>query len=127
MFIAKTVIFVVLALSAGSFVGEAFAEEQVSINLKQQGLIAGGVGVGLQKNELPKKLRFQDANGDGLNDLVQDSDGDGIPDGRMCDGSGSGWGGFSRQGGGRVIINGAGNGGFGRGFGNGFRQGGGRR
>jgi hypothetical protein len=113
MFIAKTVAFVVLALSAGSFVGEAYGEELATINLKQQGL---------QKN-----VRFLDKNGDGLNDLLQDSDGDGIPDGRMRNGSGYGLGGFSRQGGGRVMINGAGKGGFGRGYGNGFRQGRGRR
>jgi hypothetical protein len=116
MFVVKTVTFVVLALSMGSFVQEAFAEELVTINQKQQGL---------QENESPKKLRFIDENGDGLNDLIQDSDGDGIPDGRMCDGSG--WRGFYRQGSGKMMMNGAENGGFGRGFGKGFRQGRGGR
>jgi len=38
----------------------------------------------------PKKLRFVDEDGDGLNDLVIDRNGDGIPDGRMHDGSGQG-------------------------------------
>ncbi len=120
MFVAKTVTIVVFALSMGSFVQEAFAEEQATVNMKQQGL---------QKNESPKKLQFLDEDGDGLNDLIRDSDGDGIPDGRMCDGAGYGFGrgGFYRQGGGRMIMNGAGNSGFGRGFGNGVRQGRGGR
>lgn len=120
MFVAKTVTIVVVALSLGCFVREALAEEQATVNMKQQGM---------QKNESPKKLQFLDEDGDGLNDLIRDSDGDGIPDGRMCDGSGNslGRGGFNRQGGGWMIMNGAGNGGFGRGSGNGVRQGRGRR
>ena len=115
MCVAKTVIFVAFCLFySGSFVGEAFAEAPVTINQKQQGLVDGCRGDGPQKN-----VRFLDKNGDGLNDLLQDSDGDGIPDGRMCNGSGygAGRGAFYRQGGGMMIQ------GAGRGFGNGFRQG----
>ena len=115
----KILIVVVVVLHSGSFVQEAFAEAPVTINQTQQGVVDGCRGDGGQK-----KVRFLDENGDGLNDLLQDSDGDGIPDGRMCNGSGygAGRGAFYRQGGGGMMIDGAG-----RGFGNGFRQGRGRR
>ncbi len=119
MCVAKTISFVaLLLLYSGSFVGEAFAEAPATINQKQQRLVDGCWGGGAQK-----KIQFLDKNGDGLNDLLQDSDGDGIPDGRMCNGSGAGAGrgAFFRQGEGG-MINGAG-----RGFGNGFGQGRGRR
>lgn len=110
MCVAKTVAFVILLLlHSGGFVGKAFAEEPVTVNQTQQGLVDGCRGGGPQK-----KVQFIDKNGDGLNDLLRDSDGDGIPDGRMCNGSGygAGRGVFFRQGGGA-----------GRGFGNGFSQG----
>ncbi|MEI6638214.1 MAG: hypothetical protein FDX02_04575 [Chlorobium sp.] len=44
----------------------------------------------LRNTSEPKKLRFVDEDGDGLNDLVIDRNGDGIPDGRMHEGSGQG-------------------------------------
>ncbi len=120
MCVAKTVTFVaLLLLSLGSIVEEAFAEAPVTLNRTPQGPVEGSRG-----SDPQKKVQFIDKNGDGLNDLLQDSDGDGIPDGRMCNGSGygAGRGAFYRQGGGGMMIEGAG-----RGFGNGFRQGRGRR
>jgi hypothetical protein len=129
MFVAKTVFIVVFALSAVSFSRPVFAKEPVTLNQNQQGVGTAGTEEEQQTKVTQHKLRFIDENGDGLNDLILDSDGDGIPDGRMCEGSGNGagWGGFSRQGGGRVMVEGAGNRAFGRGYGNGFRQGRGRR
>jgi len=58
-----------------------------------------------------RKLRFVDEDGDGLNDLIVDSNGDGIPDGRMRDGSGIRNNGFgngtmSRQGGAGIVNDG---------------------
>ena len=119
MCVAKTGVFVTLVLSAFTFTWEAFADEPVTMRQQPSRLSAECRGDGA-----PKKLRFLDENGDGLNDLVRDSDGDGVPDGRICNGSGygGGRGAFYWQGGG-----GAGNGGSGRGYGRGFRQGGGRR
>ncbi len=113
------ILIVVVVLHSGSFVQEAFAEAPVTINQTKQGLVDGCRG-----DRTQKKVRFLDKNGDGLNDLIQDSDGDGIPDGRICNGSGygAGRGAFSRQGGGGMKIDGAG-----RGSGKGFRQGCGRR
>ncbi len=117
-FVAGAVAFVVLALSVLSFAGAAFADEPAIIRQQSSRLSAECNGSGLQKN-----VRFLDNNGDGLNDLLQDSDGDGIPDGRMCNGSGAGAGrgAFFQQGEGGMIH------GAGRGFGNGFGQGRGRR
>ncbi len=119
MFVFKAVAVVVFVLSAVSFTCEAFAEEPASILQQESGRSAACKGDGAQK-----KLQFLDENGDGLNDLVRDSDGDGVPDGRICNGSGYGVGRGAAywQGGG-----GAGNGGSGRGYGSGFRQGRGRR
>jgi len=124
MFVAKTGAFVVLSLSLFSVTREAFADEPVTMRQQPAGIAAECSGGGAQK-----KLRFLDENGDGLNDLVRDSDGDGVPDGKLCNGAGygGGRGAFYWQGGGGVMRNGAGTGGFGRGYGNGFRQGGGRR
>ena len=124
MFVAKTGIFVVLALSLFSVTRVVFADEPVTMRQQPAGISAECRGGGPQK-----KLQFLDENGDGLNDLVRDSDGDGVPDGKICNGPGygGGSGAFYWQGGGGGMRNSAGNSGFGRGSGNGFRQGGGRR
>ncbi len=120
MCVAKTVAFFALFLFfSAAFIGAAFAESPVIVNQKQQGLAEGCRGDAPQK-----KVPFLDENGDGLNDLVRDSDGDGVPDGKICNGPGygAGRGAFYWQGGGGVMRNGAG-----RGFGHGFSQGRGRR
>lgn len=124
MFVAKTAACVVLALSVAGYSQEAMAENAAIIQPQQSGLSAESVKSGTQK-----KLPFLDKNGDGLNDCVQDSDGDGIPDGKICRGSGygAGRGGFYWQGAGGMMNNGAGQGWSGRGYGSGFRHGGGRR
>ena len=124
MFVANAVAFVVLALSVVSFAWEAMAEEPVIIK-PQQSILS----TECRRSGMQKKVQFLDKNGDGLNDLLQDSDGDGIPDGRICNGSGygAGRGGFYWQGGGGMMNNSAGNGGSGRGYGGGFRHGGGGR
>ena len=70
-------IVVFFALHAGCFIPKVFAERAATINQTQQGSVAGCRGDWQQK-----KLQFLDENGDGLNDLILDSDGDGIPDGR---------------------------------------------
>ena len=125
MSFVRVLIVLLLALYLGSFTLEAMAEEPAKIGTKQSILSAE-----CRRSVMQKKVQFLDKNGDGLNDLLQDSDGDGIPDGRICNGSGyygAGRGGFYWQGGGGMMKNGTGNSGSGRGYGCGFRHGGGRR
>jgi len=100
----RIIIFAFLTPFAVSFGQVAYGADQ------QTGLAerAAGKEEVTQKNSSSRRLRFVDEDGDGLNDLIVDSNGDGIPDGRMRDGSGirnngSGNGTMYRQGGAGIV------------------------
>ncbi len=82
----RILIFIFLSLFAAGFSEVTYAADQRNTVVEKAAI----------SDEIPQhpravqKLRFIDEDGDGLNDLIPDRNGDGIPDGRMRDGASSG-------------------------------------
>ncbi len=117
MFIVKGTSVLLIIFSVISLVSPAYAEKSSRLPGEEAGM---------------QKQQFIDADGDGLNDLIIDSNGDGIPDGRMRDGSGRGYGNAQgnrtrQQGVDGAVINNSGQRGGGAGSAGGLRMNGGRR
>lgn len=117
----RILIFIVFYLFDVGFSGVTYAADQRSSVVEK---VVGSDEV-LQRPRVEQKLRFIDEDGDGLNDLIPDRNGDGIPDGRMRDGGRPGndsdRGTRYRYGSGAALIDGAVKGGSGVTTGGGFR------
>jgi len=79
----RILIFIFLSVFAVGFSGVTYAADQQSSVVEK---VASSEEI-LQHPRAVQKLRFIDEDGDGLNDLTPDRNGDGIPDGRMRDGA----------------------------------------
>ena len=79
----RILMFIVFSLFAAGFSGVTYAADQRSSVVEK---VAGSDEIP-QRPRAVQKLRFIDEDGDGLNDLTPDRNGDGIPDGRMGDGA----------------------------------------